>query len=218
MSMNTPIIQGDGLGAVVLRGGQAVVVAPQEVLQVGDRVMTAGQATDVLVPTASGTKSVLLRIAPNSEVAIRPLGVDGAPALADVVVVAGDAQFVDLPPDLGEQVSMMKNEKSSAIIAGDGLSLGQGLLLGGLGLAALSAIARNSDSTTSIIDRNGDPAGSSPALTDDNGSLTGLDPTVIVPIPGATGEDGSLGGAGADGATAGTGATGDTGDTGDTGA
>ncbi|MBG6074049.1 MULTISPECIES: hypothetical protein [unclassified Polaromonas] len=123
--MNTPTVAplgpDSGLGVVILREGQAVSVGPQEVLKAGDRVLTGDKAVDVLVPTPSGTKSVLLRVAPNSEVAIRPAGVDGGPAAADVVVAAGDADFVNLPDDLGEQVSIMKSKTSSAIIAGEGL-------------------------------------------------------------------------------------------------
>ena len=166
--------QNSAAEALVFRDGQAVAVAPLEVLRVGDRVVTGGQAMDVMVPTASGAKSVLLRVAPNSEVVVRPPQADGGKAPADIVVINGDAEFVGLPDDLGEPVSILKKTKSSTMLASEELGgLAGGLLLPlGAGLAGLTAVGIASGSSS------GTPA------TAISGSVTPADAT------GATGATG----------------------------
>ena len=214
-----PVTPDSAAGAVVLRDGQSVMLAPQEVLRVGDRVVTTGKAADVMVPTASGAKSVLLRVAPNSEIVVRPAQANGGPATADVVVTKGDADFVDLPDDLGEPVSILKKTKSSSMLAGGDLGLADGFV-GGLlpfvaGLATLAALTSNKDASAST----GAAGLAGAAGTNGTGTNgTGINGTGATGAAGATGATGAAGPRGATGSIGGIGATGAVGSTGATGA
>ncbi|MBU4324232.1 MAG: hypothetical protein KKG49_13470, partial [Gammaproteobacteria bacterium] len=120
----------------VLRGGTTVLVPNDQALMPGDRVVTGDKPVDVLVRNAAGTKQAVVRVSPNSEVLIRDnSAVAAGEDVADIEVIAGDAVFVEDPSQ-----DVVALSKASKALLGGGLSMLDGVLLGGAGLLAGAAL------------------------------------------------------------------------------
>lgn len=118
----------------VLRQGAVVNVPRGEALLAGDRVVTGPEAVQVLVPNGPGNRQAMVEVAPNSEVVVRPASIDPNAPPVDLLVVAGDAAFVEIVDPAGQPIVLLKKSASAAVAAGGFFedAVGPGLLAAGL--------------------------------------------------------------------------------------
>lgn len=135
----TAAASSNAASTAVLRQGAVVNVPRGEALLAGDRVVTGPEAVQVLVPNGPGNRQAMVEVAPNSEVVVRPASVDPDAPPVDLLVVAGDAAFVEIVDPAGQPIVLLK-KSATAAVAGGFLqdALGPGLLAAGLLALALS--------------------------------------------------------------------------------
>ncbi|MBL0719868.1 hypothetical protein JI742_08195 [Piscinibacter sp. Jin2] len=141
VEVSTPVAGADATVAAssapstaVLRQGAVVNVPRGEALLAGDRVVTGPEAVQVLVPNGPGNRQAMVEVAPNSEVVVRPASIDPNAPPVDLLVVAGDAAFVEIVDPAGQPIVLLKKSASAAVAAGGFFedAVGPGLLAAGL--------------------------------------------------------------------------------------